>query len=357
VSKKGKGTSKPTSGIKAESPSSRVTHVGIDVSKDWLDVDVQWSGGAVSERRLENTAAGFSELSRWISKGSDVAYVVLEATGVYHLDLALHLHGQKKVRLMVVNPRAAMDFSRACMERAKTDGVTASVLREFSMRMKFVPWQPPRAEVLQLRTIARRIEALTQECTAEKNRLHACDCTASTPAAVRTDVEANLENLQGRIARLTEHAVNLIKGASETSERFASLLSAKGIAQTSAIQIMAELLVLPPDMTARQWVAHAGLDPRPFESGTSVRRPTRISKVGNSRLRAVLFMPALVAQQRDPNVRAFREKLLARGLKPLQIAAAVMRKLLHAIYGMWKHNAKWDGEKFFAVNGAVRRAA
>ena len=87
-------------------------------------------------------------------------------------------------------------------------------------------------------------------------------------------------------------------------------------------------------MTVRQWVAHAGLGPRHFESGTSVQKRPRISKAGNKYLRAALYMPAVVAVQHDPNVRAFYEKLLARGKTKMQANTAVMGKVLHTIYGM-----------------------
>jgi transposase len=96
-------------------------------------------------------------------------------------------------------------------------------------------------------------------------------------------------------------------------------------------------------------VAHAGLDPRPYESGTSVHRPRRISKVGNRHLRAALYTPALVAIQHQPNVKAFYDKLIAAGKKPMQAVVAVMRKLLHAIWGMLKHDQDFDGNKFFKI--------
>ena len=112
--------------------------------------------------------------------------------------------------------------------------------------------------------------------------------------------------------------------------------------------MLAELAVLPADMSARQWVAHTGLDPRHYESGTSVHASARISKVGNRHLRAALFLPAMVASQHEPRVRAYYQKLIARGKKPMQALVAVMRKLLHSIHGMFQHDADFDGEKFFA---------
>jgi len=126
-------------------------------------------------------------------------------------------------------------------------------------------------------------------------------------------------------------------------------MSVRGVAEKSAILLLGELATLPSGMSVREWVAHAGLDPCARESGTSTRAPERISKVGNARIWQALYMPAHVAIRYEPHVRAFYEKLLARG-KPKMIAiVAVMRKLLHAIYGMLKHDQDFDGHKFYRL--------
>ena len=105
-------------------------------------------------------------------------------------------------------------------------------------------------------------------------------------------------------------------------------------------------MVLPADMTVRQWVAHSGLDVRHVTSGTSAHKPPRISKRGNAHLRRTLYMPALVAARHEPHIRPFYEQLVAAGKKPLQALVAMMRKLLHAIYGMLRTNTDFDGSKF-----------
>jgi transposase len=127
------------------------------------------------------------------------------------------------------------------------------------------------------------------------------------------------------------------------------VISAKGIGEASAMRRLAERLVLPDDLTAPQWVAHAGLDPRPYQSGSSIDRPRRITKVGNRHLRAALYMPAWVAIRHEPNVKAFYNKLIVAGKKPMQAVVAVMRKLLHAIWSMLKHDQNFDGNKFFKL--------
>ena len=115
------------------------------------------------------------------------------------------------------------------------------------------------------------------------------------------------------------------------------------------MKIIAEVEPLANDLRPAQWVAQAGLDPRPYESGSSVRSPRRISKQGNARLRTALFLPALSAAQHDPHVKAFYDSLLGRSKAKMQAITAVMRKLLHAIWGMLHHRQEWDGSKFFKL--------
>jgi transposase len=173
--------------------------------------------------------------------------------------------------------------------------------------------------------------------------------TAEASAVVCNDIEVNVRHLDRRIELLTEQAVALIAGHADLHDAFERLISVPGIAAHSAVQLLPELLVLPAGMTVRQWVAHAGLDPRAHQSGTSVDKPARISKVGNAHIRRALFMPALVAVQHNQHVRAFFDKLVARGKTPLQAYVAVMRKLLHAIYGMLSTRTNFVAAKFHAA--------
>ncbi|MBN2564675.1 MAG: IS110 family transposase [Candidatus Eisenbacteria bacterium] len=322
---------------------------GIDVSADSLVVAVK----SEQQSRLltfPNNPAGHKKLCRVLTRGGRSARVCLESTGVYGLDAALALHESTRTEVMVANPRAVSDFAKARFQRSKTDTADAATILEFLERMPFEPWSPPDQEILDLRALSRRIRALNIAISQERNRLHAARRQGRLTEHIRDDIDAHIGYLRASIDRLTGNALEIIGGDPDLHRRFEQLLSIKGVAQTSAVAILAELAVLPPDMDARQWVAHAGLDPRHYESGTSVHKPARISKTGNRRLRAALFMPAMVAVRHEPHVRAFYEKLVARGKKPLQALVAVMRKLLHAIYGMFSKNEDFDGEKFYAMN-------
>jgi len=327
----------------------QVNDVGVDVDSKELVCALHCSGQGAALTVFANTAAGHKKFVRWATKGGRSARVCLEATGIYSLQFALALHAAKRVELMVVNPRAIKDFARACMQRGKTDALDAAVIRDFLQRMPFTPWQPPAPEILELQAINRRIDQLHTELTREKNRRHAADFAGAIAKTIAQDIEVNIRHLEGRLERMHQSALRLVRGVPALAAKLAHLVSTKGIGETSAMRLLAELLVLPHDLTAPQWVAHAGLDPRPYESGTSIQRPRRISKVGNRHLRAALYMPALVAIRHQPNVRAFYSKLVAAGKRPMQAVVAVMRKLLHAIWGMLKHDQNFDGNKFFKL--------
>jgi len=327
----------------------QVNQIGVDVDSEALVCAMQRGEQRLPLASFANTAAGHKKFVRWATKAGRPARVCLEATGIYSLEFALALHHAKNVEVMVVNPRAIKDFARACMQRAKTDAVDAGGILEYLQRMPFMAWQPPAPEILELQAINRRIVQLNTELTREKNRRHAMEFGGASADAIAHDIEVNIRHLERRIERMHDSGLKLVHDVPALATKLAHLVSAKGVGEASAMRLMAELLVLPDDLAAPQWVAHAGLDPRAYDSGTSIHRPRRISKVGNRHLRAALYMPALVAIQHQPNVKAFYNKLVAAGKKPMQAVVAVMRKLLHAIWGMLKHDQDFDGEKFFKI--------
>ena len=274
--------------------------------------------------------------------------VCLEATGVYHFDLSLALH-DVGVLLMVVNPKVAHKFAKVLMKNSKTDAVDANTLAEYAARMDFVAWTRPSNETIALRSFARGIDALTCQKAVAKNHLHALTATSETPKAVLKDVKLAIAQLQKRIDRLMAEVLILI-GKHPNLERILTLLTGiKGIGNTSAIALMGELLLLPPDLSHREWLKFAGLDPRAFDSGKSVHKKTRISKAGNRHIRSALYMPALSAKQHDKHVKAYFQHLVANGKKPLQAVCAIMRKLLHATHGMLKKDEPFDNTRFYSI--------
>ena len=322
---------------------------GVEVSAERLLASLEREGAARAEREFPNTPDGHTARVRWLVVAGRRVRVVMEATGLYSLDLALRLDAEAGIELMVANPRAVRHFAQALMKRSKNDPIDAGVLLEFAGRMPFQRWARPSQAALALHALARRLESLTDMPAAEKNRLHAARLSPALPAAVVRDLQRSLRSLERAVQRLTRQTVEVIRQDSNLDLRYQLLLSACGIGPTSAVQILAQLAVLPPHLDVRQWVAQAGLDPRQHSSGRSVHKPARISKTGNRHLRRALYMPALVALRHQPNLRAFYEHLRARGKAKMVALVAVMRKLLHAIFGMFKHHTAFDGNKLFAL--------
>lgn len=329
-----------------------MNQIGIDISNTVFDAS-RSVGEQITRRQFSNTPSGHRHFIKWALCHATSAQICLEATGIYHLQLALALDGHPDIELMVVNPCAARRFLQAHMVRAKTDAIDADGLLLYLQRMPFRPWLAPREEVLQLQSLTHRMTQLDKEITRERCRLHAAHRAGPHTRPVQQDIQAHLKQLQQRLETMKVLANTVIQDDPSLADDTRLIDSAPGFAALSAAKLVAELSMLPDDMTPAQWVAHAGLDPRPSESGSSQRPPRRISKQGNIRIRAALFMPAMVAAHHDANVSAYYEKLVASGKPKMVALVAVMRRLLHALWGMLHHRQKWDGNKFYRLNQAI----
>src|SRR6266478_7748105 len=333
-----------------EVPMSSHEIVGIDVAARKLVV----IGERLALAEYENTAAGRSKLVNALSRSPQPVRVVLEATGMYFLDLACEL-AAAGIAVMVVNPKATHHFSEAILQRRKNDPVDAAMLREYGRRMDFVSWQPPRHELFGFRALTREVQALSKTVAAARNRLHAITATQLAPAVLIGALERQIAHNQALINELVAAAVAQTESDPELARLLARTDSVPGFAakpapgseQGAAVLVIGELAVLPP-MTARQWVAQAGLDVREETSGTSLARRPRLSKRGNKRLRQTLFYPALTAARCCPAAGAFVERLVAHGKTRLQAIVALMRKLLHGLHAMWRNDEDFNAEKLFA---------
>jgi transposase len=317
-------------------------YAGIDVSAASFEAARQKDRGRIEHRSFANDSKGHREAAGWIGRKGRVC---MEATGVYHLALALALV-KAGIEVMVVNPRVAHDFAGALSKRIKTDKVDALVLLEFVQRMPFMLWVPPRKAVMELRALTRRRAELIGTATAEKNRLHA-ERVSGSNGYVERDIRLHLEQLSKRVKGLGKEALAVIASDEELSAQYKRLVAMVGIGPTTASALLGELAVLDPTMGVRQVVAHAGLDPRKKQSGTSIDTPTRISKVGNARIRGTLYLVAVTAIRCDPRAKAFYDKLVGRGKAKMQALVAVMRKLLHGVWMVMTRGVEFDSAKLF----------
>jgi transposase len=319
---------------------------GVDVSAGELVVAAFNGQGVLERRTFENRAAGHRMLIRWLLSLGARARVAMEATGVYSLDLALALDAAEGVEVTLLNPKAVHDFARS-RTRTKTDKADAEVLAEHCRRMEFEPWARPSIKSLQLRWVTRHLAALMEDRTRELNRLHAAQQTIAAPACVIADLKHALKRLDKRVLGLRAQARALIAEDAGLERKFILLVAMPGIGEISALSLLAELSLLAPGLSARQWVASSGLDPMHQTSGSSVQKRPRISYKGSRHLRRALYMPALVAARSEPHMAAFYQKLLGRHKAKMQALIAVARKMLHAIHGIFKHGTPYNGAILF----------
>lgn len=326
--------------------SNATQFVGIDVGSKTHQACVV-NRGRRHNRQVKSAPADHQRFIKTLDPAR--CRVVMEATGIYHLDLALDLV-EAGIEVMVVNPLHASRFADALGNHSSTDTISARVLAEFAERMPFKAWKPPSAQWLEFRSIARQINRLNRDLVKSRNRLHALEATGTGSRLVINDEKAGIRALERRIERLTGAALEAMAGDPELSRMRDHMLVAKGFRETSVVPILGELIMLPRTMNGKQCACHAGLDVRLKRSGTSVEAKPKLSKAGNPFLRAPLYMPMLSVIQHEPLAQAFYERLVGRGKTGKQALCALMRKYLTGFWAAIKNDQPFDISKLFAAD-------
>jgi transposase len=314
--------------------------LGIDIAKLKFNVCLINPEGKLRHKVLPNTATGFEQLTQWLLRqGVQRVHACLEATGTYGEALSLFLD-QAGHTVSVVNPAAIKAFAGSRLSRTKTDKVDAELIARFCQLQAPPRWTPPVQEVRELQALVRRLESLIEMRVMEENRLS----SGITVEAVRQSIEELLAYLNEQIRRTDELIRNHINHHPGLKQQSELLDSIPGIAETTAAALLAEIADITQYRSARQVAAYAGLVPRERQSGSSVRGRTRLSKIGNARLRKALYFPAITALRCSPFFQAWAEGLQKRGKSKMSVICAVMRKLVHLAYGVLKSEKPFDPE-------------
>ena len=314
--------------------------LGIDISKLKFNVCLINTNGKLKHKVLPNTTTGFEQLLDWLSKqGIQRVHACLEATGTYGESLSLFLH-EAGHTVSVINSAAIKAFAQSRLSRTKTDRVDAELIARFCQAQGPPAWTPLPAEVRELQALVRRLESLIEMRVMEENRLS----SIITVEMVRQSVEELLNHLNEQIRR-TETLIREHLNNHPRLKRQSELLdSIPGIAETTAALLLSEIVDIRQYRSARQVAAYAGLVPRERQSGTSVRGRTRLSKIGNARLRRGLYFPAITALRCSPFFQQWAKGLQERGKSKMSVICAVMRKLVHLAYGVLKSEKPFDPE-------------
>lgn len=313
-------------------------YVGIDVSKEWLDVALLRESQAAEKGHFDNNTTGFHQLHHFLKKRKlKTGQVCLEATGYYGLEVALYLH-QAGYAVSVVNPARIKAYADSQLSRTKTDANDALLIADFCRTQQPEPWTPPPPEQRELQALVRHLQNLNDMRQQEVNRRQA----GIPSSALLKTLDEHIAFLDHQIDDLLQQIRNHIERHPHLRQQRDLLTSIPGIGDLTAFKLLAEIVDVTAFDSARQLAAFAGLTPRERRSGSSVRGRTRLSKRGSSRLRTALYFPAIVAQRHNPILHLFAQRLLAAGKSKLQVIAAVMRKLLHLVFGILKSGQPFD---------------
>ena len=321
--------------------------LGVDVSKKKLD------GHRLGEelppkgwkKTVTNDAQGFTGLLKWVQNKSgcdpNQIHIVMEATGPYHELFAQAMY-EAGCRVSVVNPARVKHFARGEGIRTKNDKIDAYVLALYGLRHpEQRRWQPEVAEYRQLKALLKRQEAIEMDLRRERNRLEKIPATHASTEVLESH-QRSIAFLEQELHQLKQHIELHVQQHPTLQKDCALLTSIPGVGTVVALIMVALLQHGQRFESASQAAAYLGLIPIEAESGTSVRHPARLSKTGPAPWRAKLYMPAIVASQHNPDVRALYLRLLARGKSKMAALGAAMRKLVHICFGVIKHQTVYQ---------------
>ena len=312
--------------------------LGIDVSKDTLDVSIIIRS-KIRALQFANSPEGWRSLGAWLRQYNiPRVHACLEATGRYSLGVALALHDAGHV-VSVVNPAQIRDFARSKLGRNKTDKVDSTYIRDYVVACAPPAWIPPSPALRRLCDLRTMRDGFVASHVEWRNRVSSA---GDDPIALQL-AQATIAHLQLQIAAVDKAIAQTIDEDDELRGKRDLLLSINGVGETLAAVILAELPTPELLKSSAQAVAYAGLNPRRYQSGTSLNLPTRISKIGNAKLRTALFMPAMAAMRHNPIIAAMVQRLRQKGrLKGKQIVIAAMRKLLVLCFDVLKTRKSFE---------------
>jgi len=318
-----------------------VFYLGVDVSKKNLDcMLLDSTTGKLKSKSLPNTNAGFEQLVEWLSeKKAPNAHVVMEPTGVYHEPAALALT-DAGLTLSLVNPAQLRQFAQGLGVKTKTDKADSTVLARYGATQQPQAWQPPSKSARRLKALLARRDAVADDLQREQNRQEAIDFGQS-PDEVKASIAQSIEFLQAELKRLEAMIQTHIDDAPDLRDKKELLESIPGVGERVSTHMTALFAAKTFD-SAEQLAAYLGLVPVHWESGSSVRGRPRMSKAGPSHLRKLLYMPAVTARRWNPHIKAFSERLLAKGKSKMAVIGACMRKLAHLCFGVVHSGRPYD---------------
>lgn len=323
--------------------------VGIDISKSTFTachVKMRTDGSLelTEVQEFENAKTGFNQLVKWSRKVGlpevQTSYV-MEATGIYYEPLAYHLV-KLGLPVSVILPNMVKHFGKSLNIKSKTDAIDARMIARLGAERVLPSWAPPSRSLKQLRDLTRLYTDLKQERTVFVNRLHSTQAGHEPLEFIVTSTKSIIAKLDKEIAKVKVGIEELVHSDGVLKEKINKLQTIKGVGLITLAIIIAETQGFKLIKNGKQLASYAGYDVVERESGSSVKGKTRISKKGNSRIRASLHFPALVASRHNPVMKEVFTRINEKKPSKMIGATAVQRKLLGLIYALWKSDTVYD---------------
>lgn len=305
---------------------------GIDISKSVFDVYCEATGHI----QLNNDEKGFKSFLKTLPK---TALVVMEATGYYHYRFAQFLH-KKGVSVSVVNPLSVKRFIQMKLTKIKTDKSDAKAIYEYGIMNDLTIYSAltdVQAECLQL---FRLLDTYLKKRTQTKNKLHGEDVLGIPSKYVYKSLQRDLKHLNKEVQGIELRLLELVK--QDQQHQLTLLKSIPGMGVKTALFLIVITDGFKKFETASQLCSYVGITPIIRESGSSVRGRSRISKVGNKKLRNLLFLCAFSACKHNKACRDIYERIVAKGKSKKLALIAVANKLLKQAFAIAKSGLPYD---------------
>ena len=325
--------------------------IGIDISHQSFTATICFvkSDGSFSFSKTHtfpNNKQGFNQLMRWVRKhcdGSIPTVFLMEATGVYHENLAYHLYKLKQT-VHVVLANTSKHYASSLNQKTKTDAVDSRMLARFGGERQHKVWQPPAPTMRSLRALTRYRVQLIEQQSALKAILHSKEEAHEVSSVITSSNQKIIKFLDGKIEEIDKQIRKLVADNKELKAKIDQQVTIPGIGLITAVTIIAETQGFHEFKNQRQLISYAGYDVVANESGSSVRGKTKISKKGNRYIRRAMNQPAMSAIQHNPDLKQFYTRLVNRNPIRMKALVAVQRKLLVLMYTLWKtDNAYLEG--------------
>lgn len=306
-------------------------YCGIDVSCDTLDICYQTIDHSLEHFKVTNDVKGYRQIIKLTGKSY---YFVMEATGVYHPGLMFFLHEQRCV-FSVVNALQIKRYIQMHLERNKSDNKDAKRICEYGIERKPQASQMPDRLYLECKTLNNAIKKITVEITSFTNQLHSLGRLPVVNAAVIKCYGKLIKELKQQIIvpekelqqKLSEWQPALVKQVS----------SVMAIGKRATAELIVYTQGFKDMQNYRQLISYAGLSPREFSSGSSIRGRSKICKQGGKTLRNILYMCSLNAIKTNHVCKQLYERLVAKGKNKKLALIAVCNKLLKQVFAVVKN--------------------